>query len=234
MDFPQYYPYYHSTNLLPLGSLPSEDCSVAVAAIRALLGSSRAQHILSRIVAGPEPEPPRPEWHTKLTEPPNVPEEVVSKYLEELRDSFVLESLPVDSRTLQEYQRANNNEVYKSYRLLEIVCTALHFVAMQLYHKHHPRQPYYGNGLAPMYPKIIHPKYFKYEKTGHINAVGFWAEAQILGGVVIFDRGASGGECKSVWLHGKPNSHQNEAYELPSEAVFGILKQEHPLPLDLA
>ncbi|KAK6510283.1 hypothetical protein TWF481_005000 [Arthrobotrys musiformis] len=227
MDESHYYPYYTSKNLLPLGSLPSDDCDGAVKTIRMLLESPRAQYILSRIIAGPELD--LAEWQNELKEPPRAPEESVSQYLEDLRNS-VVETFPIDSKTLQEYQSAGREGPYRTYRLLEIVCTAIHLVSKRLYQKYHPRTPYEGFGF-PLWPKILHPKYFKYP-TG-LDAVGFWAEALIFGGVVLFDRGASGEECNSVWLHGKPNIDTNEVYELPDTIVLTMLERGSSLPLEL-
>ncbi|KAK6524959.1 hypothetical protein TWF281_011849 [Arthrobotrys megalospora] len=235
MNGSQYYPYYNSTNKLPLGFLPRDECCVAVDTIRTLLESPRAQHVLSRLVAGPEPD--KADWHTTLIEPPAPPQESISAYLEELQSS-VIEAVPVDSKTLQEYQLASASHIgtYKDYRLLEIACTAIHFLATRLYQKYHPRplfeDPTGGLRIPKPYPRIRHKNYFKYKKTGDLNSVGFWAEAQIFGGVILFDRGPSGEECRSVWLHGKPNHDINKVYKLPDDAIVAILEQKC-LPLDL-
>ncbi|KAJ6258142.1 hypothetical protein Dda_7059 [Drechslerella dactyloides] len=201
--------------------------------IRILLESPRAQHILARLITGPEPV--KADWHTTLAEPPDPSPESISIYLEELQ-RLVLETIPVDSKTLQEYESANRLESYKRYRLLEIVCTAIHFLAIRLYQQYHPPTPFEdpsgGLRLPKPYPRIRHTSYFKYERTGDPKSVGFWAEAQILGGVILFDRGASGEECKSVWLHGKPHHDINEVYKLPDDAVLAILEHKC-LPLEL-
>ncbi|KAK6344437.1 hypothetical protein TWF696_008074 [Orbilia brochopaga] len=235
MDDPRYYPYYNSVNQLPLGALPYDDCHAAADTVRALLESPRVQRILSRLIAGPEPEPTRAEWHIRLVEPPDPPEAAISTYTEELHQ-LDLTTLPVDSKILQEYQSADPDcaYTYKRYRLLEIACAAIHFLAIRLYQKYHPRplfqEPSSGHGIVIPYPRIWHPDYFKYSPTGHPPAVGFWAEAQIFGGIIYFDRG-SGEECTAVWLHGRPGHRTKEVYKLPEDAVLGVFEGK-TLPLE--
>ncbi|KAK6525092.1 hypothetical protein TWF694_005240 [Orbilia ellipsospora] len=230
-----HYPYYRSTSQLPLGSLPHNDYHAAAGTIQMLLESARAQLVLSRIIAGPEMEPSLSGWQTSLVEPPKPPQEFISIYLEELQ-GFVLESMPVDSKTLQQYQSGDHEGCYKRYRLLEIACTAIHFLAVRLYQKYHPQPPLEDPTADPYsqkpYPEIRHQKYFFYKPSGDMKAVGFWVEAQIFGGVILFDRGLSGDECKSVWLHGRTREYGKEVYQLPDDAVSGLLGQKY-LPLEL-
>ncbi|KAK6518969.1 hypothetical protein TWF281_003659 [Arthrobotrys megalospora] len=193
---------------------------------------------MSRLIAGPAVPGGDTGWHTSLREPPDPPPESVRTYQVELKDfPRSSEAILVDSKTLQQYQLAGSPEL-KYRRLLEVLCTAIHFYAIQLYQRYHPQPPLSdptGPLLPKAYPEIHHPNYFKYRRTGYLSGVGFWTEAQILGGVVLFDRGISGNECNSVWLHGKPHCDvdDREVYEIPGSAIFTMIDSAS-FPLDLS
>lgn len=51
---------------------------------------------------------------------------------------------------------------------------------------------------------FFHTSYYYFDQypQGLADVVGYWAEGQIFGGVVVFDRRETESECKSMWIHG--------------------------------
>lgn len=76
--------------------------------------------------------------------------------------------------------------------LLELTAIIMHNLAVDIFEEYHTldlETPTAG-------PKLYHPLYQNWTEypRGASDIVGYWAEAQIFGGVVAFDRGSSGHE----------------------------------------
>jgi hypothetical protein len=106
--------------------------------------------------------------------------------------------------------------------LIELVVVACHDIGASLYeldegaHKHSlheewlaQERPYLINGyhrsgyrLPPA--AFFHASYCYPDQypRGLADVAGYWVEAKLFGGVVVFDRGESEKECKSLWIHG--------------------------------
>ena len=94
-------------------------------------------------------------------------------------------------------------------RLLEITAASLHALAGKIFASFHPstelkpRKPPDGHyhafhGTDRFYVDFFHVFYTQFEQYpfGLLNVVGYWAETQLLGGVLLFDRGDSGSEVR--------------------------------------
>ena len=99
--------------------------------------------------------------------------------------------------------------------LLEILARSCHQIAAQLFqlddgfHKHSVYEawrdatidPQFNPWRVPSLPSAFcHGSYIFHEQYPHgiADVVGYWAEARIFGGVVVFDRGLSGAEVSTV------------------------------------
>ncbi|KAF3924374.1 hypothetical protein AA313_de0203078 [Arthrobotrys entomopaga] len=51
--------------------------------------------------------------------------------------------------------------------------------------------------------------------------VGFWAETQLFGGVVHFDRGNNGNEIRDVYIH--PNNKKQNLYKVAANAIPNLI-----------
>ena len=70
-------------------------------------------------------------------------------------------------------------------------------IAGTIYAFFHPNtdiRPHASYGTADSYTEFYHLSYVLFDKYpfGLLNVVGYWAETQIFGGVLLFDRGYSG------------------------------------------
>ena len=90
-------------------------------------------------------------------------------------------------------------------RLLEITAASMNALAGMTYASCHPdtdvkpQEPRGGHlaafhGTNQFYIDFYHEEYRRLElyPSGLLNVVGYWAETQLFGGVVLFDRGDSG------------------------------------------
>lgn len=126
----------------------------------------------------------------------------------EVTDSHNLTTL---LQTLQAYHETLPGSIAWKLRLLELVASACHDIAVHLYqmddgvHKHREHEEWLPEKLASFSEKSLDrnslppPTLFwngRYAESsrypnGLADVVGYWAETQIFGGVVLFDRGES-------------------------------------------
>ena len=90
-------------------------------------------------------------------------------------------------------------------RLLEITAASVHALAGIIYASFHPHtdinpkatgQIYRFTFTDDFYVKFYHTEYQKFPSYpfGLLNVVGYWAEYEIFGGVILFERGESGSD----------------------------------------
>lgn len=107
----------------------------------------------------------------------------------------------------QKYQNALRGSREHQLRLVEIVAASLHAFAGILYASSHPQtdikppKPWQGydwqfRNTDHFYVDFYHTDYLILEQYpfGLLNVVGYWAEAELLGGVLLFERGSSSSE----------------------------------------
>ncbi|KAK3291671.1 uncharacterized protein B0H64DRAFT_330625 [Chaetomium fimeti] len=119
-------------------------------------------------------------------------------------------------------------------RLIEMVAVAVHQLAVMLHKlgdlKQHdewkswkPPNRYIGPDYSPdpkPYPTLfVHCHFRAYPQypDGVADMVGYWAENRILGGVVLFDRGESGNQCREVFFHSDRKNVTDRIYALTEE-----------------
>lgn len=91
-------------------------------------------------------------------------------------------------------------------RLLGLVAVTVHELAVHVFRRFHPTGgPYhsskeaYPDGTFP--PDLFHPNYQHWHQypEGPADTVGYWAEAQIFGGTVLFEHGESDAEVATLF-----------------------------------
>jgi hypothetical protein len=103
----------------------------------------------------------------------------------------------------QDYQNAELESVEFKLRLLALVAVVLHDLAVRVFTEFHPRGgPRHPDKIpfpdGTMTPDLFHPNYQYWQQypRGPSDMVGYWAEAQILGGTVLFEHDQLDGK---VW-----------------------------------
>lgn len=132
-----------------------------------------------------------------------------------------IQCIDIVIQTLQAYQDAKYHTVAWKLRLIELVAVACHDIAVLLYemdegaHKHtehkawlkeqkkkHPNKRSTARKLLPPASLFWHGAFRSHRRypNGLAELAGYWAENQIFGGVVLFDRGESGEEVSLLLL----------------------------------
>ncbi|KAH0597570.1 hypothetical protein MHUMG1_04949 [Metarhizium humberi] len=142
------------------------------------------------------------------------------------RAEFDPSVLQFKTSLVQAFQNADLGSRQFDLRLIEMVATAVHAIAVYLFNleeKSHkgdiqgvvtyvePDKTYEWmpgkwttREALPAFASIFsHACYTFHEKypNGAADMAGYWAEDRIFGGVILFDRGKSGTECKDVYIH---------------------------------
>ncbi|KAK3997444.1 hypothetical protein QBC44DRAFT_354930 [Cladorrhinum sp. PSN332] len=127
------------------------------------------------------------------------------------------------TQVLKDFLQATQGTKQFELRLIELLAVACHQIAVYLWnlddgpHKHQEYEEWrdsaqdrplsdpsnwYRPYIAPV--PFYHRRYVDFDQypNGIADIVGYWAEARIFGGVVVFNRGDSGTECKELYLHG--------------------------------
>ncbi|KAK3942857.1 hypothetical protein QBC46DRAFT_457253 [Diplogelasinospora grovesii] len=147
------------------------------------------------------------------------------KKLHTMKATFDPLSLKFAPNTLQAFQEATPGSRAFHLRLIEMLAVSVHQIAAYIFdqrddHANRNKQYYdawvteqqrqnAGDKESGYYtytePPVVfyHPCYCDYEQypRGIFDVVGYWAEAKIFGGVLLFDRGESETECKELWIH---------------------------------
>jgi len=150
--------------------------------------------------------------------------------------TFDANTLQIDSRLIYAYQAAPPGSRAFRTRLIELVAVAVHQTAVHLFkldtglHKDDglaswapPKKDtlfweFFPTGPPPTY--FRHQWYCDYDQypDGVADGVGYWAEARILGGVVLFDRREPGSapdiESNAVYFHSDSSKSTYRIYRL--------------------
>lgn len=153
---------------------------------------------------------------------------------------------------MNDYQASAPGSATFNTRLIEMTAVAVHEVAAQLYSmqiSHHAGDwiatwvPPEDDDFWTWYPDGAWPTLFRHYwykdheqyPSGVADVVGFWAEARILGGVVLFDR-RDPASCPlaqpdSIWFHSNREDVPSRIYQLLNEQkqlFLGFLIAETP------
>ncbi|KAM3427769.1 hypothetical protein MY4824_009225 [Beauveria thailandica] len=134
----------------------------------------------------------------------------------QLRHQLDPRTLHFSSSLLLSFQATQLGTRAFSLRLIELLAVSCHQIAVhlfQLQESRHTQEEYqrwrdeprdlnrWDWYRAPT--AFCHRSYLASEQypNGVADVVGYWAEARIFGGVVVFDRGETDAECREVYLH---------------------------------
>lgn len=127
---------------------------------------------------------------------------------------------PDSTQLAQNYQNALPGSREHRLRLLEIAAASMNAWAGMIYTSFHPNthimppepskdQIWQFYGTDRFYVNFYHTNYKRFEDYpfGLLNVVGYWAEAQLFGGVILFEREESGYEVQLLNSSGKTRAH---------------------------
>ncbi|KAK4040826.1 hypothetical protein C8A01DRAFT_45936 [Parachaetomium inaequale] len=184
-------PPYAECEQLPIQKLKAPHREILIRAIANVLSTPIAKQTYAQIVDG-----------LPLSD---VARDSVSgsEEAQTLCSSFDASILLISSKPLQDYESVPPGSPAFSTRLIELVARAVHQIASWLYRQDTSRHKDDALGrwrpaeeYKRLYPATFpttlfcHPWYKDYDQypEGIADSVGYWAEARILGGIILFDR----------------------------------------------
>ncbi|KAF6227183.1 hypothetical protein HO133_008625 [Letharia lupina] len=156
---------------------------------------------------------------------------------EEIRRTFVPQGLKIDLELTQAYQNALPGSREHLLRLLQIAAASVNALAGMIYASFHPDtkimppEPREGHfwqfrTTDHFYVDFYHTNYRRFQRYpfGLLNVVGYWAEAELFGGVVLFERVESSSKIINAFLHPQTaaRAYQLSEQQLKSFADLGI------------
>ncbi|KAI1868788.1 hypothetical protein JX265_006767 [Neoarthrinium moseri] len=216
------------TETLSPENLDGEHLNALTTALDHLLRTELAEFTYAQIIDGyPTTDSFHQfDWHPDLPDHPvKLHTSLCDGVLEQaraFRAAFDPLSLRFKPCTLQAFQDQTLGSQPFHLRLFELLAVSCHQIAVFLFENGHSRhkkeydkwraeqeslkeagdERYRWRHVPP--PVVFyHPEHVDYEQypRGLSDVVGYWAEAKIFGGVLLFDRGESDTDCKQVFLH---------------------------------
>ncbi|KAH7129168.1 hypothetical protein EDB81DRAFT_871782 [Dactylonectria macrodidyma] len=189
-------------------------------ALMRVLQTEPAEHTFAEIIDGLPIKVSYTEFHWPLDgHPATNHHELCPGILEktrEFRSTFRATSLRFQLPLLHAFAEADIGSKPFHLRLIELLAVSCHQIAVYLCqldgvnHKHHEYETWRDQPRAMnRWDSFRHPTAFSHTSYTAVeqypnkvaDVVGYWAEAKIFGGVVLFDRGESETECREVYLH---------------------------------
>ncbi|RGP78981.1 hypothetical protein FLONG3_2887 [Fusarium longipes] len=136
-------------------------------------------------------------------------DEICPGFLEkarELRGQFQFDRLHLEPKVIQTMKHFQSELVGSDgfhLRLIELVAIACHEIGAYAYDL--DQGGVESRRFCEPPPTAFCHRAYRYLEQyprGLANVAGYWAESKIFGGVVVFDRGETEDECKSMWIHG--------------------------------
>ncbi|KPM43020.1 hypothetical protein AK830_g3543 [Neonectria ditissima] len=160
----------------------------------------------------------------------------------QLRSTFDATTLRFDSKLLRAYQAAAPGSRSFQTNLIELVARAIHYIGIWLFKQGSYMTPsndlvswkpsdedeaFYPHGYPPTL--FWHPWYHDYDQypEGVADGVGYWAEARIFGGVVLFDRrhvSDASTESHDVYLHSDRRDVTYRIFKLLDEQKHSLVQ----------
>ncbi|KAK2783772.1 hypothetical protein FQN52_009516 [Onygenales sp. PD_12] len=208
-----------------LENLATERYAALKLAMSKILSTSLATETFAQIVDGLPTRDVYLDYHNSRRpdfEENLVPSPPAIDAVESYCKKFDISCFQVDANVAQAYQNASRGSKEFNLRLIEILAILCHEIAVYLYTAYDGgvRKPDSAEVYRQM-PKprvlplgkpqpvklkpaeLFHPYYQDWQQYPHgiADIVGYWAEYRLFGGVVLFDRGQTGSECKDIFIH---------------------------------
>ncbi|KAK2789705.1 hypothetical protein FQN53_001461 [Emmonsiellopsis sp. PD_33] len=208
-----------------LADIDQERAGIMKGVLRTILHSDLASHVFAQIVDGIPIDSAYEIGTTRRVDlysrtQPSQQSVLLARQFCHSHDIF--DSLELNTVVAQQYQDSALFSASFNMHLLELVAIAIHDLAGNLYLINHPNgrdrvvevcdDLWVSRGLISLSTMFYCvPSRFP---RAFLDVVGYWAEVQIFGGVVVFDRGPEEGKrhCNAAFIH--PRYADGDIFEL--------------------
>lgn len=210
-DLPNHYSFDSDTEFSDLSNISPEKLQLLRNVLSAILALPIARDTYAQIIEGRPTQPSfKKNYHAMLeystVSEATEPSSEAIRHFEDVRRSFTPAVLAVNLQTAQSFPNTVVGTREHDLGLLEIVAASLNALAGMLYSSFHPEtdiRPQKPPGLdltfyqsSHFYVDFYHSCFMDINRypRGLLDVAGYWAELQILGGVLLFDRGDDGAD----------------------------------------
>ncbi|KAB8276399.1 hypothetical protein BDV30DRAFT_224422 [Aspergillus minisclerotigenes] len=188
-----------SISKVSVNDLASEHLEAFTQALHKVISSQPTQRALAQVVDGIPTRTDSNGWEfvkASLKRKDDPSAESIQT-VRAFQESFKVETLESSSDVAQAYQDTSVGSRNFKLRLLEMVAISFHNITPmpgQIRNRvPHPRESTW----------FYHSDYLDHDQypLGVPDVVGYWAEKHVFGGVVLFDRGETGNECRDAFIY---------------------------------
>ncbi|CAD6593633.1 MAG: hypothetical protein ASARMPREDX12_007362 [Alectoria sarmentosa] len=170
------------------------------------------------------------DYYTTIIDSDKVkPSDQAMEEYEKMKTTFAPQDLIIDLKVAQKYQNAPSGTYEHLLRLVQIAAASLNALAGMIYVSRHrdmelnPPDPPGGSHRLfhrtdDFYVKFYNTDYRHFQEYpfGLLNVVGYWAETEIFGGILLFEHDEIGSGIISAFLH---QQHTSRAFQLSKEQL---------------
>ncbi|KAB8225497.1 hypothetical protein BDV33DRAFT_96675 [Aspergillus novoparasiticus] len=198
-----------SISKVSINDLASEHHEAFTQALHKVISSQPTQRALAQVVDGIPTRTDSNGWEFVKAglKRKDDPSEKSIETVKAFQDNFEVDTLEVSSDVAQAYQDTSIGSRDFKLRLLEMVAISFHDMVAHLFQSFEADPDAWLSRNRVPHPRestwFYHSDYLDHDQypLGVPEVVGYWAEKQVFGGVVLLDRGETGNECRDAFIH---------------------------------
>ncbi|KAK6820235.1 hypothetical protein RU639_007630 [Aspergillus parasiticus] len=192
-----------------INDLASEHLEAFTQALHKVISSQPTQRALAQVVDGIPTRTDSNGWEFVKAglKRKDAPSEESIETVKAFQNNFEIDTLEICSDVAQEYHDTSIGSRDFKLRLLEMVAISFHNIIAHLFQSCEADPDDWPSRNGVPHPReatwFYHSDYLDHEQypLGISDVVGYWAEKQVFGGVVLFDRGEIDNECRDAFIH---------------------------------
>ncbi|OGM39285.1 hypothetical protein ABOM_012051 [Aspergillus bombycis] len=198
-----------SMNKISISDLTPEHLEAFTQTLRNVVSSEPAQRALAQVVDGIPSRTDSNGWEfvkaglKRKDDPSDESIETVKSF----QHNYKLDSLDILSDVAQAYQDTSIGSRDFKLRLLEMVAISFHNVVARFSQSFEADPDAWPSRNRVSHPRestwFCHSEYLDHDQypLKVSDVVGYWAEKQVFGGTVLFDRGETDDKCRDAFIH---------------------------------
>ncbi|KAE8311224.1 hypothetical protein BDV41DRAFT_542874 [Aspergillus transmontanensis] len=197
-----------SISKISINDLASEHRQAFTQALHRVISSQPTQRALAQVVDGIPTRTDSNGWEfvrASLKRKDDPSEESIET-VKAFQNNFEVDTLEISSDVAQAYQDTSIGSRDFKLRLLEMVAISFHNIVAHIFQSFEADPDDWPSRNRVPHPReatwFYHSDYLDHDQypLGISDVVGYWAERQVFGGVVLFDRGENDNKCHDAFI----------------------------------